>query len=250
MSQDSTAVAVATNALTVSNVWSGYGDTTVLRGVSIDVPRSSVVALLGANGAGKTTLLKTIAGFVHPREGSIHLAGADITTTAAHRRRRAGLCYIPEGRGIFPGLTVRENLVLHRPDVRNGSVELALEAFPALAGRLSQVAGTLSGGEQQMVAMAQAYVLQPELLLVDEASLGLAPKIVEAIFTFLRTVNERGTAVLLVDQFAARALELASYAYVLQRGELSFSGSPDELRSGDLMQRYLGPGPGADAKEA
>ncbi|WP_236795458.1 ABC transporter ATP-binding protein [Amycolatopsis sp. GM8] len=232
-------------ALALTDVRSGYEQATVLRGVSLRVPPSSVVALLGANGAGKTTLLKTIAGFIEASDGKIAMEGVPLTGLKPHVRRRRGLCYIPEGRGIFRSLSVRENLALQAPSGNERrAVELAVEAFPALASRMSQLAGTLSGGEQQMLAMAQAYVVQPRVLLVDEASLGLAPKIVDAIFEFLVSVNQRGTAVLLVDQFVSRALQLASYAYVLRQGEIVHAGPAAEIDESDIVEQYLGDGTG------
>jgi branched-chain amino acid transport system ATP-binding protein len=200
-----------------------------------------VVALLGANGAGKTTLLRTVAGFIEPTAGTIAMQGETFAGAKPHTRRRRGLCYIPEGRGIFRSLSVRENLALQVPaGGERKAIEMAVEAFPALSSRLAQNAGTLSGGEQQMVAMAQAYVVDPRVLLVDEASLGLAPKIVDTIFEFLVSVNKRGTAVLLVDQFVSRALDMASYAYVLRRGEITFTGSATELQDSDVMSQYFG----------
>jgi branched-chain amino acid transport system ATP-binding protein len=227
--------------LKLTNVTGGYDATTVLRDVSLNVDESSIVALLGANGAGKTTLLKTVAGLLPLTHGHVILAGEDLGGVPAHRRQNLGLCYIPEGRGIFPSLTVRENLLLQASskDSRD-AVESAVAIFPVLGKRLSQIAGTLSGGEQQMLAMSQAYIQHPRLLLVDEASMGLAPKIVDAIFEFLLTVNRRGTAVLLVDQFVGRALGVANSAYVLQKGEIVFAGKSSDLQGDGLAAKYLG----------
>jgi branched-chain amino acid transport system ATP-binding protein len=159
------------------------------------------------------------------------------TPQRAHR----GVCYIPEGRGVFRSLTVRENLVMQSPPGgQDQAIERAREAFPILGERLGQTAGTLSGGEQQMLAVAQAYVREPRLILVDEASLGLAPMVVSTIFDFLKSVNERGASLLLVDQFVARALDMATTAYVMRRGTIVYSGAPAALRDGNLFRHYLG----------
>lgn len=228
-------------ALAVHDVASGYGETTVLRGVSLTVPKSSVVALLGANGAGKTTLLRTVSGLIRPSGGRIELAGTDVTRLPPHRRAAHGLCHIPEGRGVFRNLTVRENLVMQSPPRgEKAAIERAVEAFPVLGERLGQSAGTMSGGQQQMLAMAQAYVRQPSLILVDEASLGLAPVIVDEIFAFLENVTGEGTALLLVDQFVVRALAIATTAYVMRRGEIVYSGPSAALVSDDVFNRYVG----------
>jgi branched-chain amino acid transport system ATP-binding protein len=228
-------------ALALHEVSSGYGGATVLRNVSLTVPRSGVVALLGSNGAGKTTLLKTASGLIPARGGRVEVGGRDVTRLAPHRRAALGLCHIPEGRGVFPRLTVRENLLMQAGrGGESAAVSHALTAFPALEGRLNQQAGTLSGGQQQMLAMARAYVRSPELILVDEASLGLAPIIVEEIFHFLGEVAARGAALLLVDQFIARALRIASMAYVLRRGEIVYAGPPGELLAGDAFGHYIG----------
>jgi branched-chain amino acid transport system ATP-binding protein len=231
----------AAAALDLVNITAGYGRTTVLRDVSITVPASQVTALLGPNGAGKTTLLRTVSGFLHPSTGSVHLFGRDVTRLAAHRRFEAGLCHVPEGRGIFRSLTVRENLTMQSQKGREGEgISRACEAFPILGSRINQIAATMSGGEQQMLAMASAYVRNPKLILVDEASLGLAPLVVEQIFEFMERIAREGSALLIVDQFATRALALAETAYVLSRGSITFSGSPDSLGEADLLSHYLG----------
>jgi branched-chain amino acid transport system ATP-binding protein len=205
------------------------------------VPAGSVAALIGPNGAGKSTLLKTIAGLLRPSRGSVSLNNEDITKLTPSRRHARGLCNIPEGRGVFRSLTVRENLVLqaNKGDERK-AIELATSAFPILGARLRFQAGTLSGGEQQMLAVAQAYVKQPRLVLVDEASLGLAPQIVDVIFDFLHKLTNTGSALLIVDQFVTRALEMANTAFVLRRGELVYTGKPADLLAGNLFERYLG----------
>ena len=228
-------------ALVVSGVEAGYGTTQVLRDVSLRVATGEVTALVGPNGAGKSTLLRTIAGLLPATKGSVQLLGADVTKRAAHRRFAAGLCLVPEGRGIFRSLTVRENLILQsRKGEEQVAIEQAAEAFPFLRERLGQISGTLSGGQQQMLAMAAAYVRNPKLVLVDEASLGLAPLVVDEIFEFLGQLPARGTSLLVVDQFVTRALQLATTAYVLRQGEVVYSGSARELLDGDLFSHYTG----------
>ena len=232
-----------TPALVLTDVNSGYDQTTVVRSVSLEVQAGAVTALLGPNGAGKTTLLKTISGLLKPTAGTVHLFGQDITSLSPYQRTALGMCHIPEGRGIFRSLTVRENLVMQAaPGTESKSIEQAAEVFPILGERITQVAGTLSGGEQQMLAMARAYVRDPRVILVDEASLGLAPLVVESIFTFLERIVQRGTTLLIVDQLVARALEMADRAYLLNKGEIAFSGSAAQLRGRDVFKDYLGTG--------
>jgi len=228
-------------ALELRGVSSGYGDTTILRNVSLTVPASGVVALLGPNGAGKTTLLNTVSGFLRPSAGSIWMSGEDVTQVPPDRRARSGLCHIPEGRGIFRSLTVRENLIMQSPKGKEqASIERAASVFPILGERLAQQAGTLSGGQQQMLAVAAAYTRDPHVILVDEASLGLAPIVVDEIFTFLEDVSKQDVALLIVDQYVTRALSMAVSAYVLSRGEIVFAGTSAELRGSDVFSRYLG----------
>jgi branched-chain amino acid transport system ATP-binding protein len=230
-----------TPALQVDGLSSGYGRTTVLRDVTLQVPAGGVAALLGANGAGKTTLLRTVSGLLPVAAGTVRLHGEDVTRMRAHRRFAAGLCHVPEGRGVFRGLTVRENLAMQAP---KGGVDEALaraaEAFPVLGRRLGQQAGTLSGGEQQMLAVAATYTRSPTLVVVDEVSLGLAPLVLDEIFTFLKGLPAGGTALLIVDQFATRALALADVAYVLRRGSVSYAGSPRDLQDADVFREYVG----------
>jgi branched-chain amino acid transport system ATP-binding protein len=235
------AVVEAPPALQLHGVVSGYGANTVLRGVSVTVPAASVTALLGPNGAGKTTLLKTVSGLIRPTSGSVAIDGEDVTRLSPNRRTARGLCHIPEGRGIFRALTVRDNLIMQsvKGDEAD-AVQRATEAFPILGDRLHQIAGTLSGGEQQMLAMARAYVRDPRLILVDEASLGLAPLVVDAIFQFLHGLAQQGAALLIVDQFVTRALEMASNAYLLSRGEITYAGSAEDLMQRDVFREYLG----------
>ena len=230
-----------TAILTVDRVTAGYGHTTILRDVSLRVPAGGVTALLGANGVGKTTLLKTIAGLIRPTMGTIGLAGKDVTKLSPHQRDRHGLCLIPEGRGIFRSLTVRDNLIVQSERGKeNEAIEKATAAFPVLGERLNQLAGTLSGGQQQMLAVSRAYIRSPKLILIDEASLGLAPIVVDAIFAFLAGVAKQGAALLIVDQFVARALQMSTTAYVLRRGEIVYGGSAAALRDGNVFEQYLG----------
>jgi branched-chain amino acid transport system ATP-binding protein len=228
-------------ALELRGVTAGYGRTVVLRGVAITVPGGGVTAMLGPNGAGKTTLLRTVSGFIRPQSGSVHLFGQEVTNEEPYRRFAAGLCHVPEGRGVFRSLTIRENLVMQAwKGQERLAVERATDAFPILGSRMGQIAGTLSGGEQQMLAMASAYVREPKLILVDEASLGLAPLVVDQIFAFMERVTAEGSALLIVDQFATRALAMADQAYVLSRGRITYAGSPDGLGDEELMAHYLG----------
>jgi branched-chain amino acid transport system ATP-binding protein len=230
------------NAIELVNVSSGYGSTIILRNVSISVPAGSVTALLGPNGAGKTTLLKTISGLIRPVSGVVLIDGKNVTKQSPNQRAGLGLCHIPEGRGIFRRLSVRQNLMLQaNKGEEKRAIELAADAFPILGKRIDQLAGTLSGGEQQMLAMARTYVRDQRVILVDEASLGLAPLLVDSIFAFLhRLVEERNVSLLIVDQFVDRALAMASKAYILRHGELAFEGTAAELRGRDVFSEYLG----------
>ena len=240
----------ATPALELRSVESGYGETTVLRDIDLIVPASGVVGLLGPNGAGKSTLLKTVSGVLRPTQGAVLLHGEDVSTVPVHRRSRGGLCHIPEGRAIYRSLTVRENLVMQALKGREAeAIERASEVFPILGERLGQQAGTLSGGQQQMLAMAAAYVRDPQLVLVDEPSLGLAPIVVDTLFERLDVLRSAGTALLVVDQFVQRVLDLADHVYVLNQGRVDFSGTPEGLSSTDLFQRYLGGGVAPDASK-
>ncbi len=227
--------------LELEGITAGYGESVVLRQVSLSVPRSGAVALLGPNGAGKTTLLRTAAGLLRPMAGRVRLKGTDMTGRSAHDMTRAGLCHLPEGRGIFPSLTVAENLRLAAPrGGRTDATETAGQVFPVLTTRLKQLAGNLSGGEQQMLALARAFVTDPAVVVVDEPSLGLSPIVVEQIFGSLRAIVGGGTAVLLVEQYVNRALELADVVYLLNRGTVVFTGPADELSDSDIFERYLG----------
>jgi branched-chain amino acid transport system ATP-binding protein len=227
----------------LTNITAGYGESTVLRGVSLQIPDGAVAALLGPNGAGKTTLMRVAAGLIRPRSGELRLGGADITHSSPHDRVKRGLCHIPEGRGVFPSLTVRENLSLQSaPRKQAESIERAVNAFPRLGERLSQLARTMSGGEQQMLALARAYIQSPRVVLLDEVSLGLAPKIVDEIFEFLAKLRDDGAALVLVEQYVNRALALADKVYLLNRGEIVFSGTPDQVDEATLFKQYVGVG--------
>jgi branched-chain amino acid transport system ATP-binding protein len=221
----------------LDNITAGYAETTVLRDVSLTVPDSSVVALLGANGAGKTTLLRVASGLLRPTAGTMTLDGDDVTGSQPHQLVARGICHVPEGRGIFPSLTVRENLTLQ---AGQGGVSKAMDAFPRLDERMNQIANTLSGGEQQMLALARAYLADPKVLLLDEVSTGLAPKVVDEIFTFLQRLIAEGASLLLVEQYVTRALALADYVYFLNRGQITYRAEPSELEDEDVFTRYLG----------
>jgi branched-chain amino acid transport system ATP-binding protein len=224
-------------------ITAGYGATTVLRDVSLAVPDGSVVALLGANGAGKTTLLRVASGLLQPTSGQLVIDGKPVEDTAPHALVRQGICLVPEGRGIFRSLTVRENLALQaRKGTEGDAIARAVEAFPRLGERLGQAAGTMSGGEQQMLALARAYIQSPRVVLLDEVSMGLAPKLVDEIFAFLRRLAASGSALLIVEQFVTTVLAMADYVYLLNRGRLAFVGDPDELAERDIVGAYLGAG--------
>jgi branched-chain amino acid transport system ATP-binding protein len=226
------------------SVW--YGPVEALRGISLRVDDGEVVALIGSNGAGKTTTLRTISGLLKPKSGSVRFDGRSIAGVAPHAISRMGVVQVPERRGIFDNLTVEENLALGSYSLRNDSSlkrsrEHALGLFPVLAQRLKQSAGTLSGGEQQMLALARALIARPRLLLLDEPSLGLAPRIVQNIFRVLADINREGTTILLVEQNARLALRLAHRAYVLEIGVIQTHGPSSELVASDAIAKaYLG----------
>jgi branched-chain amino acid transport system ATP-binding protein len=222
--------------LTLDAIVAGYGATTVLRDVSLTVPDRSVVALLGANGAGKTTLLR-----VSSTRGTITLDGQDLTHRAPHQLVSAGVCHVPEGRGVFPNLTVRENLLMQAVrGERDEALDRATTAFPRLGERMGQLARTMSGGEQQMLALARTYVQHPKVVLLDEVSMGLAPKVVDEIFDFFHLLRAEGVSLLLVEQYVVRALEVADVVYLLNRGEVTFAGDPGELDGEDVFHQYVG----------
>jgi branched-chain amino acid transport system ATP-binding protein len=223
----------------LDNVTAGYGDTTVLRNVSLRVPAGATVALLGPNGAGKTTLLRVASGLLKPWTGRLLIDGADVTAASPHALVGRGVCHVPEGRGVFPSLSVRENLLLQVSAKDADSIGRAVDAFPILGERMSQAAGTLSGGQQQMLALARAYLSNPSVILLDEVSMGLAPKIVDEIFEFLGRLSEAGSALLLVEQYVTRALAVADYVYMLNKGQVTFCGEPGELNDDDVFASYL-----------
>ena len=236
--------------LAVRGLSSGYGRSTVVRTVNLEVRRGSVTALLGPNGAGKTTLLSTISGLLAAQAGQVMLGDREVTAMPPDRRARLGLCHIPQGRGVYRTLTVRENLLMQAPRGRGRGrgrqeecIERAATAFPVLAARIGQRAGTMSGGEQQMLSMAAAYVRGAEVILADELSLGLAPLIIDQIFASVQNLAREGIALLLVDQFVSHVLGLADRAYVLRHGEVAFEGAASELRDQDVFAHYLGEQP-------
>jgi branched-chain amino acid transport system ATP-binding protein len=227
--------------LKVSALSAGYGDSVVLRDVTLEVRPGQVVALLGPNGAGKTTLLRAIAGELRPTAGSVAFLDKDITDAPVYERARRGLCHIPEGRAIYPNLNVKDNLVMQSPKGREReSISRAVDVFPFLKDRMSQIAGSLSGGQQQMLAMSRAYLASPRLVLVDEASMGLAPVIVDQVFEFLHKIVREGSSLLLVEQYVTRALQMADYAYMLSHGAIVAAGDANTMKDEDLFARYLG----------
>jgi branched-chain amino acid transport system ATP-binding protein len=235
-----------TALLTVTGLSAGYGDLPVLHGVDLQVAEGEVVSVVGANGAGKTTLLSTLAGIVRATSGSVLFDGVDLTTLPPHRVVEHGLVLVPEGRKLFPFLTVAENLRLgayHKAARAVAADTLAemYELFPRLADRRNQNAGSLSGGEQQMCALARGLMAKPKLLLLDEPSLGLAPIVVEQLFELVRTLSQRGLTVLLVEQNVGEALELSDRGSVLEQGHVTLTGSGTELLDNpELRRAYLG----------
>jgi branched-chain amino acid transport system ATP-binding protein len=227
--------------LELRGIDAGYGGAPVLRDVDLVVPEGAVVALLGANGAGKTTLLRVASGLLAPTSGQVVVDGRDITGKRPHSLTAAGVCHVPEGRGIFRGLTVRDNIALQALDGDvSGAVERAVASFPRLGERLDQLAGTMSGGEQQMLALARTYVQSPRVVLLDEVSMGLAPKVIDEIFSFLQVLAAQGVSLLLVEQYVTRALAVADWVYLLNRGEVVFAGEPAEMEGRDIFAEYVG----------
>ena len=238
--------------LTISNLHAAYGKVEVLHGISLDVPKGKVVTLIGSNGAGKTTTMRAISGMIKPKMGTVTLGGKDVTGLDSHRIARAGLAHSPEGRRVFSTMSVTDNLLLGafprftrsrpRGDI-NGDLERALELFPRLKERQHQLAGTLSGGEQQMLAMARAVMLNPEVILLDEPSMGLAPILVDEVFRIISRLKDEGVTMLLVEQFAAAALNVADYGYVMENGRISVHGPASSLKNDPAVQAaYLGGG--------
>jgi branched-chain amino acid transport system ATP-binding protein len=232
--------------LVLENVHSYYGNIHAIKGISLYVNEGEIVTLIGSNGAGKSTTIRTITGIMHPREGSIKLDGEEISHTPAHELVGRGIGQAPEGRRIFPGLTVMENLEMgafSRSDTAGikEDFDMVFELFPRLKERLSQYGGTLSGGEQQMLAIGRALMGKPRLMLLDEPSMGLSPILVEAIFETIRHINKLGTTILLVEQNALMALEVAGRGYVLQTGEIVLHESAEGLMKDEMVRKaYLG----------
>ncbi|HZC73407.1 MAG TPA: ABC transporter ATP-binding protein [Jatrophihabitans sp.] len=227
--------------LELIDVHAAYGRIEVLRGVDLAVPRGAVMALLGANGAGKTTLLRVISGLMPLTSGDIHLGGVHVADATPDQLTRAGLTMVPEGRGIFPNLTVEENLWISSYSGRQVEKILAdaYARFPRLKERRRQLAGSLSGGEQQMLSLGRALASEPALLLLDELSMGLAPLIVESLYDSVAEIAEQGVSILVVEQFAKSALRVADYAAVMHGGRIVDSGEPDEIE-GRLNELYFG----------
>jgi branched-chain amino acid transport system ATP-binding protein len=220
-------------------VHAGYGPVEVLHGVDLQVPRGAVTALLGANGAGKTTTMAVISGTLPVRAGAVRWAGQVVNRVATYDRAHAGMVLIPEKRGIFPDLTVRDNLAIFaHGGPHDDDFTPAYDAFPVLRGRLAQGAGSLSGGEQQMLAMSRALLRKPRLLLLDEISFGLAPRITAQLFEVVAELARQDTTVLLVEQYLGEALRMADVVYVLARGEVAFAGEPAELAHRKSLPGY------------
>jgi len=234
--------------LNIENLHVYYGAIHAIKGISVKVPKGKIITLIGANGAGKTTTLSTIAGLVKAKSGKITYNGVNITNKPAHAINRMGIALVPEGRRIFPGLTVYENLMMgafNRKD-KDGikqDLEWVFELFPRLKERTSQLGGTLSGGEQQMLAISRALMSRPKLLMMDEPSLGLAPILVEEVFEVIKKINKEGTTILLVEQNAFGALKISHYGYVLETGSIVLEGPSEELLANEMVKKaYLGMG--------
>ncbi|MFG3025385.1 ABC transporter ATP-binding protein [Streptomyces sp. NPDC048254] len=232
----------ASPLLSVRDLTVRYGTALALRDLAFDMPSNSALAVLGPNGAGKSTLARALSGLVPPVAGTVRLDGRDLTGQAPDAIRRAGIVHLPEGRGVFPTLTVLENLRMATARDRRGrsaALERAFEIFPVLRERQRQAAGTLSGGEQQMLSLARALMVDPRLVIADELSLGLAPKMVDVVFASLRRARCAGVAVLMIEQFANRALDFADHCLVMRRGRIVWAGDAD-LAGPELLRRYLG----------
>jgi len=236
--------------LSIKNLKAGYGKVEVLHGISIEVPKSQVITLIGSNGAGKTTTMRAITGMIKPTEGQITLGDQDITGYDSYKVAKLGVAHSPEGRRVFSTMTVTDNLTLgafprltgSRPkgDVKH-DLEKAMDLFPRLKERRTQLAGTLSGGEQQMLAMARAVMLNPEVILLDEPSMGLAPILVDEVFKIIARLKGEGVTMLLVEQFAMAALNVADYGYVLENGHIKVHGPAQQLKNDPaVVAAYLG----------
>lgn len=233
-------------ALELHNVYSGYGEIEVLKDISIAVQRNAIVSILGANGAGKSTLLKTIFGIVQPTAGRILVSGDDVTHLPPIETLRRGVSYVPEGRSNFPGLSVQENLemgayIRHDTAEVMADIEALYRRFPILDEKRTALAGNLSGGQQQTLEMGIALMLRPEILMIDEPTLGLAPILVTEVFKAIQEINASGTTVVLVEQNAKRALEISDYAFVLELGRIRFEGPAEEVAANEeIIEAYLG----------
>jgi len=235
--------------LNIKDLHVSYGKIKAIKGISLEVGPGEIVTLVGANGAGKTTLLKTISGILTPASGEILYEGRQLSAIKPYERVIEGICQAPEGRGIFPGMTVLENLEMgkfSRPAAKSENeqdLDMVFELFPRLKERISQMGGTLSGGEQQMLAIGRALMSRPRLLLLDEPSMGLAPKFIAQIFEIIQEIKKRDVTILLVEQNAAKALSIADRAYVLETGNITMQGSGQELLNNpDIRKAYLGHG--------
>ena len=231
--------------LEIKNLSVYYGVIQALKGISFSVDRGEIVALIGANGAGKTTTLHTISGLIEPKGGEILFNGDNITKVPGHKRVGMGIAQVPEGRRVFSDMTVEENLKMgaysRTDNDHSATMSVIFERFPRLKERRTQIAGTLSGGEQQMLAMGRALMSKPDILLLDEPSMGLSPILVNEVFDIIRSVHEDGTTVLLVEQNAKKALNIADRAYVLETGSITASGDAEELLNNDAIRKaYLG----------
>jgi branched-chain amino acid transport system ATP-binding protein len=235
-----------TNVLRITDLHVYYGNIAAVKGLSLAVNDGEIVCLIGSNGAGKSTTLRTVSGLIRPRKGDVFFEGASIAGVPGHKIVGAGICQSPEGRRIFPKMTVQENLELGAFLRRDGDgikadLQRVLELFPRLKERISQKAGTMSGGEQQMLAVGRALMGSPKLLLLDEPSMGLAPVLVDLIFDTIQTIRDQGTTVLLVEQNALAALRIADYAYVLESGSLKLQGPAKQLaKDPEVVRAYLG----------
>ena len=232
--------------LEVKNLEVYYGVICALKGISFEVNEGEIVSLIDANGAGKTTMMQSVVGIIPKRSGTVLFNGQDITKTPCHKIVQLGMTQVPEGRRIFQELTVYENLMMGAYTVKDqqqfkAELESVFERFPRLAERRNQIAGTLSGGEQQMLAMSRALMIRPKLLMLDEPSMGLAPILVDQIFEIIKELHKAGTTILLVEQNASKALEIADRAYVLETGSITLSGTGRELANSDEVRKaYLG----------
>ncbi|MBQ8620780.1 MAG: ABC transporter ATP-binding protein [Oscillospiraceae bacterium] len=230
--------------LKIDDIHVYYGAIHAVKGVSFEVGEGEIVALIGANGAGKSTILKTVSGLMHPRSGHITFMNQDITHMDAHKLVKKGLAHVPEGRRIFLQMSVQDNLEMGaftQKSVSKEDLDMVFELFPRLKERRKQIAGTLSGGEQQMLAMSRALMSKPKLMMLDEPSMGLAPILVDQIFTIIKELHKAGTTILLVEQNASKALEIADRAYVLETGSITLSGTGMELvHSDEVRKAYLG----------